>query len=194
MLWERGWINKTQIQQYTNDGKDVHKQDGKLKPEFECFCLRHLLKSCTDFSNETSALEYLAEQLSSRSDVTHQVLFTTKYHCEIAGEGAEYAWAFIKHHFRNLPFESKQGKDNFFASVNVAVNKVSEQLIRRFSSRARRYMLTYLHFSETINQGGQKPTYPDIEKFTKRCKTHRNIADQEKVWITKVWGRKHHCE
>ena len=32
-------------------------------------------------------------------------------------------------------------------------------------------------------------TYDDIEKLQKRCKTHRNTADQEAGYIAELWKR-----
>ena len=90
VLWERGWINKARLSNYTNDGREDQKEDGVLKAEHEQFSLRHLMRSCPDFQDELSAMEHLAQVLSSPTAAIHMVLLSTKYHCEIAGEGAEY--------------------------------------------------------------------------------------------------------
>ena len=46
-------------------------------------------------------------------------------------------------------------------------------------------MLTYLAAAE--QQDNQGLTYESIEKFQKKLKTHRNVSDQEKGYIAKVW-------
>ena len=52
VLWERGFIDKNNLQQYTLDGKkDGH---GNLRPETS---LKHLLANCIDFEEEESLLQ-----------------------------------------------------------------------------------------------------------------------------------------
>jgi hypothetical protein len=49
-------------------------------------------------------LEYLAKELGGR-DATISILFTPKYHCELAGEDIEYCWGAMKRIFRKLPLK-----------------------------------------------------------------------------------------
>jgi hypothetical protein len=51
-------------------------------------------------------LEYFAKELGGR-DATISILFTPKYHCELAGEGIEYCWGATKQIFRKLPLKKK---------------------------------------------------------------------------------------
>ena len=73
-----------------------------MKPEFQCFALRHTLSCCQDFATEKSAMEKLVEDLTvSNSSV--EILVTPKYHCELASQGIEYGWSFAFFLNRSLP-------------------------------------------------------------------------------------------
>ena len=97
ILWERGWIDSSKVvsarsMRYSKDGKKEDAgEDGKLKEASQQYALSYLLKNCGDFKQEKSDLEHLATELSQH-DATINILFTPKYHCELAGEGIEYCW------------------------------------------------------------------------------------------------------
>jgi hypothetical protein len=151
-------------------------------------CLRYLLAQCSDFKNEITALEDLARRLSSDTS-TVKIKFTPKYHCEIAGEGIEYAWGLSKRYYRSLPLARKRGISNFRLSVRESVDAVSVHNVRKFGGRIRRYMLAYTHYDSRINTNNNQshPTYLEIENFVKKTsKSHRSIADCEVGYITKV--------
>ena len=42
---------------------------------------------------------------------------TPKCHCELAGEGIEYAWGCAKNHYHQQPLKHKKGKENFRQTV-----------------------------------------------------------------------------
>ena len=67
--------------------------------------------------------------------------------------------------------------------VRDAVEFVKQQHVVRFSAKCRRYMMAYNAFDEN----GDALTYKEIERFIKKMKTHRNIADQEKGEIERLW-------
>ena len=101
ILWERGFIDDTQVKssrssRYSKDGrKDDVDASGKLTEEGENYSLNALLMKCTDFRTEVTDLEHLAREIST----VHQlisILFTPKFHCELAGEGIEYSWGASK--------------------------------------------------------------------------------------------------
>ena len=50
----------------------------------------HLLSQCKDFKNEQSQLEKIDAKYG------YEIWFTPKYHCELAGEGIEYMWGYMK--------------------------------------------------------------------------------------------------
>ena len=60
---------------------------------------------------------------------------------------------------------------------------VKQQHVVRFSAKCRRYMMAYNAF----DKNGDALTYKAVERFVKETKTHRNIADQEKGEIERVW-------
>ena len=133
-------------------------------------------------------MEKLVEDLTvSNSSV--EILVTPKYHCELAGEGIEYGWGFAKKCYRNLPQADKRTKEKFHQSVMECLQRVTPDHCRRFSGRARRYMIAYQHFASRSDQDSvsEKTTYSEIEKFVKKCKTHRNIIDQEAGYISQLW-------
>lgn len=146
------------------------------------------MSECEDFRHELSAMEELAEKLSSDSfKVT--ILVTPKYHCEIAGEGIEYAWGLFKKVYRNLPLDQKRTRSGFRQAVEKSLNDVTVEHARRFSARVRCYMLAYRHFKDKGNteQTEQHITYDEIEKFVKNSKCHRSVLDQDAGFIANVW-------
>ena len=65
ILWERRWINESEIKKYSADGKSYHKdENGKVKEEFERYVLRTLVSKCLDFAGEQSAIVLLENQFS----------------------------------------------------------------------------------------------------------------------------------
>jgi hypothetical protein len=147
ILYERGWICEEQLHRYK---KKVVDDAGLIVKEYS---LEHLLATCTDFANEQTQLEYVCSRLGVR------VLITTKYHAEYAGEGIEYSWGAAKAIYRRYPLHSKKGKENFLGLVSKCISRkvLTVDLIRKYSRRARNYMLTYKSL-EIIgnNDGGQQ--------------------------------------
>jgi hypothetical protein len=152
------------------------------------------MSECSDFKNEITALEDLAEKLSTETCMV-KIKFTPKYHCEIAGEGIEYAWGYSQRYYRNLPYAQKKGAKNFRESVRESVRAVSVDNVRKFGARIRRYMLAYLHF-DTPNREGpvnreHKATYEVIENFVKKeSKSHRSVMDSETGYL--AWRESQH--
>ena len=78
-----------------------------------------------------------------------KMMSTPKYHCELAGEGIEYAWGFIKSRYRCiLPLSQKKYLDQFRASLTCVLSlcNVSKERIRMyfiiFMSAMMRHALT----------------------------------------------------
>jgi hypothetical protein len=196
ILFERGHINEEiSLSEYTLDGKKSHKdENGEVLKQYLPFCLRHVLSQCRDFQNEVTAMEDLAAQLSTDICTVH-ILYTPKYHCEIAGEGIEYAWGLSKKYYRNLPLNKKKGLANFRKSVRDSVSYVTVDHVRQFSGLARRYMLAYNFFDNRDNDNqdndnitSAQPSYDEIERFVKKTsKTHRNVLDNDTSNINRVF-------
>ena len=133
IMWERGWVNESLIRQYKMRMED---DAGVLIPEFS---LAHMMESCTDFQNKMLQLEFVCHELGCK------VLITTKYHTEYAGVGIEYSWGLSKAMYQKCPLSSKKGKQNFDALVSKCISRtaLTKDVVRKFSQRARSYMLTY---------------------------------------------------
>ena len=56
------------------------------------------MMDCADFKEEKLALEVRLQELSSKSHNNQRIdlLVYPKGHCELAGEGVEYAWGLMK--------------------------------------------------------------------------------------------------
>lgn len=177
VLWERGWIDENLWSEYRIRRED---SDGKLIPGMS---LQHLMESCTDFANEVSQLEYVGQCLGVR------VIITTKYHAEYAGEGVEYSWGFSKCVYRRNPLSAKKGKINFDALVNKCISRevISVDMVRKFSKRARGYMLAYRALeSDEMTEEPTEITHKMIEKMKKVISSHRAALDFDRGFLNKV--------
>ena len=137
----------------------------------------------SNFANEKSAMEHLFFKLGEKSERNLMMLISPKYHCELAGEGVEYAWGFMKRNFRNFCLKEKNTKEKFNKAVRSSVELVGIQNVRSFSGCCRRYMMTYLNIA---NNNQQNVTFDMIEEYTRKLKTHRNVGDIEKAFIAKA--------
>jgi hypothetical protein len=116
-------------------------------------------------------------------------LITTKYHAEYAGEGIEYSWGLSKAMYRKKPLESKKGKDNFHSLVHKCISRdlITVEMVRKFSKRAREYMLTYMYFeengSDSNDDGPATITGTMIEKMKKIMSSHRAALDFDHAFV-----------
>ena len=135
VLWERGLIDTSSLEQYTLDGRK-NPITGEVNLHSS---LCHILANCNDFKDEETALEYLGTQLG----VT--VKLTPKFHAELAGEGIEYSWAHSKSFYRRLPLSQKKGRENFKQLVRECTcpeRVLTKVRIEKFAARARAYICT----------------------------------------------------
>ena len=97
------------------------------------------MDNCTDFVNEISQLEYVVKSLGVR------VIITTKYRAEYGDEGVEYSWGYSKLRYWRNPLSAKKSKDSFLVLVRKGLSRdfITTELVRKFSKRARKYMLAY---------------------------------------------------
>jgi hypothetical protein len=98
---ERGLVPLQQVlvwQYYSKNGKKVN---GEID---ESTSLVSILEDCSDFKNEVSILQKVANKYNAYA------WFTPKYHCEIAGEGIEYLWGYGKQIYRRVPMVQKKKK------------------------------------------------------------------------------------
>jgi hypothetical protein len=188
VLFERGWINPdVPHNRYTMKGKrEDLDETGNLNEEGKNYCLPYLLNQCKDFREEKTDLEYMVEELGLElnTDCMFRILFTPKYHCEMAGEGIEFSWGAGKRCYRKLPVQERKSFAGFQQSVKRSLAYVNINMCRKFSRRARRYMLTYHHY--TLEGDGHAMGFQNIEKLCKAYKSHRdaNIFDGKYILQT----------
>jgi hypothetical protein len=195
VLWERGFIDEANINQYTMDGrKDAF---GVHQPQTS---LKHLLSSCTDFEEEESLLQSMGRRMGVLVDRT------PKCHCELAGEGIEYSWGCSKNYYRSLPLKEKKTKELFKTSVRKCLSReiLTTNRVRSFSRRARQYILAYhaLNLQQLQQVSGKDDniismlqneaqiTPAKIEHMVKEFKTHRCAMDFDGAFIKSVMVKK----
>jgi hypothetical protein len=173
VLWERGWIDVSQLDRYSME--PATDENGQVLEGAEEWSLKCLMASCLDFAEELTALQHVGSQLGV------SVIITPKFHAELAGEGVEYSWGITKGLYRRKPLLSKKGKESFRKLVcEVTSRDVLKTLtIRKLSRRARAYICAYYSLYESKNRGidTTKLTLPLIERVVKAFKTHRAALD-----------------
>jgi hypothetical protein len=184
VLWERGLIDTSSLEQYTLDGRK-NPITGEVNLHSS---LCHILANCNDFKDEETALEYLGTQLG----VT--VKLTPKFHAELAGKSIEYSWAHSQSFCRRLPLSQKKGRENFKQLVQECTcseGVLMKVRIEKFAARARAYICTYHHLenqkgpgdariqnSENLEEPKQQELlYSEIERLTKAFRGHRCALD-----------------
>jgi hypothetical protein len=176
-LWERGWIDESNLDKYTMEiSKD---ENGDNIEGSEQWSLKYLMASCQDFAEELTALQHVGQVLG----VT--VHITPKFHAEMAGEGIEYSWAVCKSVYRKMPLDSKRGKDSFKALVNECISRdiLKTEVVRKLSKRARAYICAYYILHQ---QQQQQVDLPLIDRLMKIFKTHRAALDFDAGFVESV--------
>ena len=135
----------------------------------------------TSPENETSQLEYVCAELGATA------VITTKYHAEYAGEGIEYSWGLSKLHFRRYLIDSKQTADKFRKLVRFCISRdiLTTEIVRRFSRRARQYMVGYRILDKDRRDGvlNGDITHTRIERMKLSLKCHRAAMDFDKAFV-----------
>jgi hypothetical protein len=157
-----------------------------LKEASRQYALSYLLQQCTDFKDEKSDLEHLAAELSGR-ETTISILFTPKYHCELAGEGIEYCWGEAKQMYIKLPLNKKKSWESFRKCVAVCLSKVNIEMCRQFLVKARGYMLGYHHRALEAEDGREEvKSFERNEKIQKIYRSHRYALAFSGKFISQV--------
>ena len=175
VAYERGFVDVAKANEYRASIPKSWTMDGKVKADctqkVKDFVLPEILKQCKDFQTEISAMEHLANQ-HCLPDLDVTLIFSPKYHCELAGLGIELAWGYSKRFYRRyLTLEEK--KKDFLGCVDKALKSVIKDHAHKFCYRTRQYIAAYHQF------GKKEATYNEIEKFVKTSKGHRSALDQE---------------
>ena len=177
---ERGLIDPNNLSYYTITGRKG--VNGAID---ESSSLRQILTNCTDFRNELTHLQVMAEALGVKVD------FTPKFHAEMAGEGVEYSWAYAKGNYRRKPLSKKRTRAGFVQLVDECLDpktELTKERVRRFSARARSYICTYHYLSnKEVTVDEEKSNEPllldDIERLTKKFRTHRCAMDFDRGFL-----------
>ena len=177
---ERGLIDPNNLSFYTVTGRKG--PNGEIN---ESSSLRQILTNCTDFRNELTHMQVMAEALGVKVD------FTPKFHAEMAGEGVEYSWAHAKGNYRRKPLSKKRTRAGFVKLVDECLDPATEltkERVRRFSARARSYICTYHYLAnkeepaDDVNSS-QALLLEDIERLTKKFRTHRCAMDFDRGFL-----------
>ena len=99
VLFERGYIDVNLVTKpskmcYSKEGKksDIDPNSGELKEEARQYNLSYLLSNCSDFKTQKTDVEQLCDEINHNINSNTSILFSPKFHCELAGEGIEYSW------------------------------------------------------------------------------------------------------
>jgi hypothetical protein len=196
ILYERGWIDPTDVKKYTEKGRL-----DEMGIPIENMSINLLMQKQMDFVSELTLLQYYGRQMGVSIDRT------PKCHPEIAGDGIEYVWALAKLFYRYQPISRKKNKEFFRLLVeeSLSVGNLTLSRVRKCSKRARDYMLAYKAFAAASVDGARTVStkagmresgtvvieddkkvtmnYSLIEKTMKTFKTHRNAKDFDAKFI-----------
>jgi hypothetical protein len=129
------------------------------------------LNHCINFKEEKFDLEHLATELSGR-DATILIIFTPKYHCELAGEGIKYCWGTAKRIYQKLPLKDRRSWESFRNSVAACLSQVNITICQQFMGKVRGgYMLGYCHQALEAEEGRKKTSVLRAMKNTKNLQT-----------------------
>ena len=135
-MYERGFLDPSKsMNSYTLGGKKD--EYGHIVPGF---LLKEMITSTIDFQNKETLLQYYGYLLGVAVDMT------PKCHPEIAGEGIQYSWGAAKLYYRRLRIIEKRSNEKFRKSVKKSTDRntiLTTVRQRKFSKRARQYMLAY---------------------------------------------------
>ena len=151
ILWERGLYKPGMVEKVDEDdskGRDVS------------LSMDHVLGRCTDFRNETPALQAMVEARG------HILAMSPKGHCELAGNGIEYDWGKMKQNFRR---KNRYGNFHQLILDSMSRKVLPVSTSRKFARKARAYRRAY--------REGTDNEHASIEAMVKKFKAHRNAAD-----------------
>ena len=202
VLFERGYIDPSLVKhpksmRYAKKGKEVDiGEDGELTEDGRKFSLEYLLNQCEDFINEKNDLEHLASELTiGRATNQISILFTPKFHCELAGEGVEYSWGASKRIYRKIPLSKKRSYFKFERQVKKSLAQININMCRKFSGKARGYMLGYFHQKVMIDEASDQEKEEVVsamssfgfnENIQKIYRSHRDAGTFDAGFIDRI--------
>jgi len=131
---------------------------------------------------------------------------TPKYHAELASEGIEYRWGYLKGLYCHALLPNKKGQQNFFDLVEQCCSPIlhlTKERVRKMALRARLYNCTYHYLAQEDNQQvadadlqqplnenllaqQQKLLFVNIEKLTKEFWSHCCALDFDDNFVTSL--------
>jgi hypothetical protein len=142
-----------------------------------------LAQECKDFATEITHLDHIVAQISNKcgngEETMIDIVFSPKFHCELAGLGIEYGWGLSKRYYRRM-ITLADKKKNFKGSVRLALEQVTKEHARCFCYKTRRYAMAYIALAENNLTDVE---HAMIEKFVKTLKPHRSAMDQDLRFI-----------
>ena len=123
--------------EYSKNGKVSDKDPlmGVVRENRLPFVLSYVMSNCLDFKEEKSDLEHICAEISSTMPNKTNILFTPKFHCELAGEGIEYAWGASKRKYRGISFARKTTVSAFRELVNDCVTLINVPMMKKILQR-----------------------------------------------------------
>ena len=173
ILWETGWLDSAK--KYTVDGKKD--DEGNVIPGTS---LKQILADRADFKAELSLLEQLW------IDRGHLIISSPKCHPELAGDGIEYAWGFMKKYYRKINSGSEKTmsqKQRSRVFEAMAPPQLPVARLMRYSRTAREYKLVY----SGANDGAAHLSHAAIEaerrakKLAREATSHRGTAHARRM-------------
>ena len=112
-----------------------------IRRDYKKNCSNAVILNCLDFKTEKKDLEVLCDEITTDLPFNVNIIFTPKFHCELTGEWIEYAWGAAKRMYRRQPIQKKRSVANFEDLVTQSLNYISVGMVRRFSGKARSYVI-----------------------------------------------------
>ena len=114
-----------------------------------------------------------------------------KFHCELAGEGIEYAWGVMKRIYRKQPMKVKRSSKGFQSLVWECVKASSINSAQLLSRKTRRYMMVHHHRRLELKSENKSGAVSDwshqkTEMFHKIYRSHRDVNIIDGVFISKM--------
>ena len=180
LLFETGWLDPDNLDKYKKDApKEWLDTKGNIKEEYKQWCLSYLLSQRADYKAEVTQLEWVVAEQSTNRPNSVSIVFSPKYHCEIAGEGIEMCWGFLKKYYRRK-FDVGQKKANFKGCLDEALGSLPPSIVRKYAGHVYSYTWAY----KQIIDGNHEATFVKIEELAKQHKAHRCSLDQDYAIIS----------
>ena len=106
-----------------------------------------------------------------------------KGHPEIAGQGIEYCWGYIKRKYRKL---NDLNPKNLHDNVIRATSQVQVEHQWAFDRRCREHMRAYLHLAKTSTIVNSYDENESAREHIKKQRTHRNVSELEHAFLAEV--------